>query len=133
MLMNYHAPGYMLLYLLCVRMLTTSLAHAFSSRHLTAAILGCVLLCQALVAGYLIQADDLPVWVAWIRYSTVYTYPCVVVCIILRYVSPHFWMNHPILERELGQVRTFNCHNNPMITDEDTGIIKQVSTIIIIT
>ena len=64
----YHIIGLMLLYLLCVRMLASSLAHAFSSRHLAAVSLGCVLLCQALVSGYLIHADDLPVWVSWIRY-----------------------------------------------------------------
>jgi len=102
--------GYLLLYLLCLRTLTTSLTHACSSRHLVAAILGFVVLCQAAVSGYLIQVEDLPVWVSWIRY-----------------VSPHFWMNHPILEGELGDVKTFHCQYNPMITDEDTGIIKQVA------
>ena len=35
-------------------------------------------------------------------------------------------MNHPILGTELSLVKTFHCHHNPMITDEDTGIIKQV-------
>ena len=65
----YHISGLMLLYLLCVRMLASSLAHAFSTRHLAAVSLGCVLLCQALVSGYLIHADDLPVWVSWIRYG----------------------------------------------------------------
>ena len=66
----YHISGLMLLYLLCVRMLASSLAHAFSTRHFAAVGLGCVLLSQALVSGYLIHADDLPVWVSWIRYGT---------------------------------------------------------------
>jgi ABC-type multidrug transport system ATPase subunit len=102
--------GLMLLYLLCVCMLATSLAYSLSSRHLSAGILGCVVVCQALVSGYLIHADDLPVWVSW-----------------LRYVSPQFWMSHPILSPELGDIRTLHCHSNPMITDQDTGIIKQVA------
>ena len=36
-------------------------------------------------------------------------------------------MTHPILAGELSSVSTFHCHHNPMITDEDTGIIKQVA------
>ena len=59
--------GYMLMYLLCVCMLFTSMAYTLSSRHLTVGILGCVVTCQALVSGYLIHADDVPVWVSWIR------------------------------------------------------------------
>jgi len=102
--------GYMLLYLLCVCMLFTSMAYTLSSRHLTVGILGCVVTCQALVSGYLIHADHLPVWVSWIRYG-----------------SPHFWMNHPILSGEIGDISTLHCHTNPMITDTDTGIIKQVN------
>ena len=57
----------MVLYLLPVCLLCTSLAHALSSRHLTAAVLGGVLLCNALVSGYAIHMDDLPVWVQWKR------------------------------------------------------------------
>ena len=57
----------MVLYLLPVCLLCTSLAHALSSRHLTAAVLGGVLLCNALVSGYAIHQDDLPVWVQWKR------------------------------------------------------------------
>jgi hypothetical protein len=74
--LSYHFAGYMLLYLLCVRMLTTSLAHASFSRHLAAAILGCVLFSQALVSGYLIHEDDLPVWVSWIRYGGEWSDTC---------------------------------------------------------
>ena len=38
--------------------------------------------------------------------------------------------DNPILGTDLGLVKTFHCHHNPMITDEDTGIIKQVKHIL---
>ena len=47
-------------------------------------------------------------------------------CHLCRYVSPQYWMNHPILKTEISLVKTFHCHHNPMITDDKTGIIKQV-------
>ena len=89
-------PGLMLLYLLCVCMLATSLAYSLSSRHLSAGILGCVVVCQALVSGYLIHADDLPVWVSW-----------------LRYVSPQYWRRTKILFCRGIPVKTY--HGNNMI------------------
>jgi len=36
-------------------------------------------------------------------------------------------MNIPILKTEISLVKTFHCHHNPMITDDKTGIIKQVA------
>jgi len=48
-------------------------------------------------------------------------------CHLCRYVSPQYWMNHPILKTEISLVKTFHCHHNPMITDDKTGIIKQVA------
>jgi len=35
-------------------------------------------------------------------------------------------MSFPILSDELSKVKTFHCPHNPMITDDKTGIIKQV-------
>jgi len=102
--------GYMMVYLLCIQMLAITLAHLSFSRHLAAVFCGFILLCQALVSHYVIHKDDLAIWVQWIRY-----------------VSPQYWMNHPIMMTEISQVKTFHCHHNPMITDDKTGIIKQVA------
>lgn len=102
--------GYMMVYLLCIQMLAITLAHLSSSRHLAAVFCGFILLCQALVSHYVIHKDDLAIWVQWIRY-----------------VSPQYWMNHPIMWTEISPVKTFHCHHNPMITDDKTGIIKQVA------
>ena len=44
-----------------------------------------------------------------------------------RYISPPAWMSRPILEGELLVLKTLHCPNNPMVTDEETGIIKQVN------
>jgi hypothetical protein len=44
-----------------------------------------------------------------------------------RYISPQFWLTYPLLRDELSPVSIFYCHSNPMITDEDSGIIKQVA------
>ena len=57
----------MMVYLLCIQMLSITLAHLNSSRHLAAVFCGLLLLCQALVSHYLIHKDDLAVWVQWIR------------------------------------------------------------------
>lgn len=44
-----------------------------------------------------------------------------------RYISPQFWLTYPLLSDEFLPVSIFYCHTNPMITDEDSGIIKQVA------
>ena len=101
--------GYMMLYLLSTQLLATLLSHLLPSRHIAAVLCGLVISCQALVSHYLIHNDDLPAWVKWIRF-----------------ISPQFWMSQPILNGELAGVKTFQCPHNPMITDDKTGIIKQV-------
>ena len=35
-------------------------------------------------------------------------------------------MSFPIISGEISNVKTFHCPHNPMITDDKTGIIKQV-------
>ena len=102
----------MMLYLLSTQLLATLLSHLISSRHIAAVLSGLVITCQALVSHYLIHSDDLPAWVRWIRF-----------------ISPQFWMGQPVLKGELEGVRTFQCPHNPMITDDKTGIIKQVGKI----
>ena len=36
-------------------------------------------------------------------------------------------MLEPVLAEEFRPVTTFYCHTNPMITDPDSGIIKQIA------
>ena len=102
--------GYIMLYLLSSQLLATTLSNLLASRHIATIITGVVITCQALVSHYLIHSDDLSPWVKWIRF-----------------MSPQFWMGQPILDGELAGVKTFQCPHNPMITDDKTGIIKQVS------
>ena len=45
---------------------------------------------------------------------------------VSRYISPQYWMSFPIISGEISNVKTFHCPHNPMITDDKTGIIKQV-------
>ena len=51
---------------------------------------------------------------------------------VSRYISPQYWMSFPIISGEISNVKTFHCPHNPMITDDKTGIIKQVIIISII-
>ena len=104
-----HSLGYMLLYLTTLHLLANALTSVFSSRHLASILLALILLCQALVTGYLIHSSDLPIWVSWIRY-----------------ISPMYMMSRPMLTEELSPLTSVQCYHNPMVSDLSTGIIKQV-------
>ena len=104
--------GYMMLFLLSSQLMAVLLSNLLASRHIAAVVTGLVVSCQALVSHYLIHRDDLPPWVRWIRY-----------------VSPQFWMSQPVLRGEFSGVKTFLCRHNPIINDEQTTIIKQVSSL----
>ena len=96
----------MLIFLFTLRITSLSFAYLFDSRHVAAAVSGLVLLPLSLVAGYALQFRDLSVWVGW-----------------LTYVSPHYWMSHPIARGEFLPVDVFRCTGNPVVTEN--LIIKQ--------
>ena len=98
----------MLIFLFTLRITSLSFAYLFDSRHAAAAVTGLVLLPLSLVAGYALQFRDLSVWVGW-----------------LTYVSPHYWMSHPIARGEFLPVDVFRCTGNPVVTEN--LIIKQVA------
>ena len=96
----------MLLYLLAIRTVALSMTHLFSSRHLSAGFTGVCVTSMALVSGYIIHSEEVGYWASWLKYA-----------------SPQWWMNQPIVQNELSPVEHFRCTGNPVVT---TDIIKQV-------
>ncbi|XP_040564085.1 ATP-binding cassette sub-family G member 8 [Lepeophtheirus salmonis] len=103
----YYYIGYMMLYLLSIRMMIMCFVHLSSSRHWASAMGGTILVILSLVNGYVIHVKDLGDWTSWIKY-----------------VSPQYWMNHPIQRGEFSPISIFHCKDNPVITEN--SIIKQV-------
>ena len=98
----------MLLYLFTLRVIVQAFAHLCASRHVAAALSGAILTLLALASsGVGLHANDLGVWVFW-----------------LKYVSPQFWMSHPVFKGEFEPVSILRCTSNPVITEN--SIIKQV-------
>ena len=97
----------MLLYLTAIRAVALSMTHLFSSRHLAASLTGLILTTMALVSGYVIHPKDVGYWAKWLKYAT-----------------PQWWLDHPIIQDEFISVKNFRCSANPVVT---TDIIKQVS------
>ena len=96
----------MMLYLLAIRTVALSMTHLFSSRHIAAGFSGLCITSMALVSGYLIHPEDVGYWASWLKYAT-----------------PQWWMEHPIVQNEFNPVAHFRCTGNPVVT---TDIIKQV-------
>ncbi len=69
----------MLLYLLSIQSVALSMTHLMTSRHLAAALTGVFVTCMALVSGYVVHFEDVGEWASW-----------------LKYVSPQWWLGHPI-------------------------------------
>eukprot|EP00096_Caligus_rogercresseyi_P011213 TRINITY_DN4346_c0_g1_i1.p1 TRINITY_DN4346_c0_g1~~TRINITY_DN4346_c0_g1_i1.p1 ORF type:complete len:975 (+),score=241.06 TRINITY_DN4346_c0_g1_i1:188-3112(+) len=103
----YYYIGYMMLYLLSIRMMMSSFVHLNSSRHWATAMSGVFMIILSLMNGYVIHIKDLGDWTSWIKF-----------------VSPQFWMNHPIQQGEFSPIPIFHCKDNPVITEN--SIIKQV-------
>ena len=98
----------MMLYLLAVRTVAISMAHLFSSRHLAAGFTGLCAMTMALASGYLVHFGDLGNWTSWLKYA-----------------SPQWWINHPVVQDELKSVKQFMCTNNPTVKTE-IDIIRKV-------
>ena len=97
-----------MLYLLAIRTVAISMAHLFSSRHSAAGFTGLCAMSMALASGYLVHFEDLGIWTSWLKYA-----------------SPQWWMNHPIVQEELNPVNLFMCTDNPTVKT-DIDIIRKV-------
>ncbi len=96
----------MMLYLLAIRTVALSMTHLFNSRHLAAGLTGLCVTAMALVSGYIIHIEDIGHWASWLKFAT-----------------PQWWMQHPVVQNEFTPVEHFRCTGNPVVT---TDIIKQV-------
>ena len=101
--------GYMLLYLTAMRVVALSMTHLFSSRHLAAALTGLIITSMALVSGYIVHPEEVGWWAQWFKY-----------------VSPQWWLQHPIVQDEFHPVSRFGCSGNPVIKTNQE-IIQQIS------
>ena len=95
----------MLLYLTAMRVVALSMTHLFSSRHLAAALTGLIITSMALVSGYIVHPEEVGWWAQWFKY-----------------VSPQWWLQHPIVQDEFHPVSRFGCSGNPVIKTNQ-GII----------
>jgi hypothetical protein len=77
----------MLLYLFAIQSVALSMTHLLTSRHLSASLTGLLVTCMALVSGYVVHFEDLGDWTSW-----------------LKYVSPQWWLGHPI--HQVSSVQT---------------------------
>ena len=99
----------MLLYLTALRVVALSMTHLFSSRHLAAASTGLIITSMALVSGYIVHPEEVGWWAQWFKY-----------------VSPQWWLSHPIVQDEFHPVSRFGCSGNPVIKTNQE-IIQQIS------
>lgn len=95
-----------MLYLLAIRTVALSMTHLFSSRHLAAGFSGLLVTSMALVSGFVLHHEEIGYWASWLKYAT-----------------PQWWMQHPIVQNELNPIEHFRCSGNPVVT---TDIIKKV-------
>ena len=74
-------PGYMLLYLFAIQSLSLAVTNLVNSRHLSAGLTGVTSLCLSLASGVAVHHEEVGIWAAWLRYA-----------------SPLWWMQHPLLQ-----------------------------------
>ena len=96
----------MLLYLTAMRVVALSMTHLFSSRHLAAALTGLIITSMALVSGYIVHPEEVGWWAQWFKY-----------------VSPQWWLQHPIVQDEFHPVSRFGCSGNPVIKTNQGNIL----------
>ena len=96
----------MLLYLTAMRVVALSMTHLFSSRHLAAALTGLIITSMALVSGYIVHPEEVGWWAQWFKY-----------------VSPQWWLHHPIVQDEFHPVSRFGCSGNPVIKTNQGNIL----------
>ena len=100
----------MLLYLTAMRVVALSMTHLFSSRHLAAALTGLIITSMALVSGYIVHPEEVGWWAQWFKY-----------------VSPQWWLQHPIVQDEFHPVSRFGCSGNPVIkTNQGNVLISRI-------
>ncbi|XP_043227809.1 ATP-binding cassette sub-family G member 8-like [Amphibalanus amphitrite] len=99
--------GYMLAYLLSLRLLAVAAAYLTSSRHLSAGWLAAALVPLLLVAGWSAHPQDLSPWTRW-----------------LRWVSVPGWVFGRLVWDELDGVRGLRCDRNPILPQSNTIIVQ---------
>ena len=98
----------MLLYLYAIQSLAFAVTHLVSSRHLAVGLTGLACLCLSLASGLTVHYEEVGVWASWLRFA-----------------SPQWWMQRPLLVDELNPVVSagspsgerfnipFSCTRNP--------------------
>ena len=71
----------MLLYLFAIQSLSLAVTNLVNSRHLSAGLTGVTSLCLSLASGVAVHHEEVGIWAAWLRYA-----------------SPLWWMQHPLLQ-----------------------------------
>lgn len=101
--------GYMLLYLLTIRMLAMALGWTFSSRHYSAFFTGTLFLIIITCAGYAVHINSLSVIFSWFQW-----------------VSPARWMMEQLVINEFSNNKTtYSCPRNPAVEIPNIPDIRQ--------
>ncbi|XP_076346385.1 uncharacterized protein LOC143244854 isoform X2 [Tachypleus tridentatus] len=106
--------GYMLLYLLAIRMLSLALGWLFSSHYLAAGGVGLILMLSTTTAGYTVHFTDLSAVFSWFQW-----------------VSPMRWTMEQVVileffgKNEGGEYETkYLCDRNPVIQQQNNLLVK---------
>jgi hypothetical protein len=98
----------MLLYLFAIQSVALSMTHLLTSRHLSASLTGLLVTCMALVSGYVVHFEDLGDWTSW-----------------LKYVSPQWWLGHPIHQVSSVETKKILAKSDIHITQLIVVVIKK--------
>ncbi|GFY47202.1 ABC transporter G family member 4, partial [Trichonephila inaurata madagascariensis] len=103
--------GYMILYLLTLRMMALACSWACSTRHLAATWTGFLFTILSLVAGYSIHPLDISIMFSWAQW-----------------VSPVHWIYNLLVQNEfnssLSEDIRYSCTRNPVVQQENAILMR---------
>lgn len=103
--------GYMILYLLTLRMMALACTWACSTRHLAATWAGFLFTIVSLVAGYSIHPSDISIMFSWAQW-----------------VSPVHWIYNLLVQNEfnssLSEDVRYSCTRNPVVQQENAILMR---------
>ena len=103
--------GYMILYILTLRMMAIACAWACSSKHMAAAWTGFLFTILSVSAGYSVHLKDLSIVFSWAQW-----------------ISPVHWVYQQLAQNEfnstLGDDYRYACSHNPVVQQENTILMR---------
>ena len=102
--------GYVMAYLLAVRVMSLAVTSLCASRHQAAAVSGVLVTLAALGSGFAVQLQTMNPWSAW-----------------MRWVSPLRWTLRSLQQLDFGNLtHSFECSRNPLTRNEAPGLVLKI-------